>query len=49
MQTKVICNVVIKRKDMVVMFWVVKCNKGNIFVFSNLIATENKNSDKVKG
>jgi hypothetical protein len=27
----------------------VKCNKGNIFIFSDLIITENKNSDKVKG
>jgi hypothetical protein len=27
----------------------VKCNKGNIFVFSKLIITENKNSDKVNG
>jgi hypothetical protein len=34
---------------MVVVFWFVKCNKGNIFVFSKLIITENKNSDKVKG
>jgi hypothetical protein len=25
----------------------VKCNKGNIFVFSKLIMTENKNSGKV--
>jgi hypothetical protein len=25
----------------------VKCHKGNIFVFSKLIITENKNSDKV--
>jgi hypothetical protein len=32
---------------MVVVFWFVKCNKGNIFVFSKLIMTENKNSDKV--
>jgi hypothetical protein len=34
---------------MVVMLWFVKCNKGNIFVFSKLIVTENKNSDKVNG
>jgi hypothetical protein len=34
---------------MVVVFWFVKCNKGNIFGFSNLIITENKNSDKVSG
>jgi hypothetical protein len=34
---------------MVVVFWVVKYNKGNIFVFSKLIITENKNSDKVNG
>jgi hypothetical protein len=27
----------------------VKCNKGNIFVFSKLIITGNKNSDKVNG
>jgi hypothetical protein len=34
---------------MVVVFWFVKCNKGNIIVFSKLIITENKNSDKVNG
>jgi hypothetical protein len=34
---------------MVVVFWFVKCNKGNVFVFSKLIMTENKNSDKVNG
>jgi hypothetical protein len=34
---------------MVLVFWFVKCNKGNIFVFSKLIMTENKNSDKVNG
>jgi hypothetical protein len=34
---------------MVVVFWFVKCNKGNIIVFSKLIITENKNSDKVDG
>jgi hypothetical protein len=34
---------------MVVVFWFVKCNKGNIFVFSKLIITENKNSDKLNG
>jgi hypothetical protein len=27
----------------------VKCNKGNIFLFSKLIMTKNKNSDKVNG
>jgi hypothetical protein len=27
----------------------VKCNKGNIFVFSILIITKNKNSDNVNG
>jgi hypothetical protein len=27
----------------------VKCNKGNIFVFSKLIITGNKNNDKVNG
>jgi hypothetical protein len=32
---------------MVVVFWFVKYNKGNIFIFSKLIITENKNSDKV--
>jgi hypothetical protein len=32
---------------MVVVFWFVKCNKGNIFVFSKLIIT--KNNDKVNG
>jgi hypothetical protein len=30
-------------------FWFVKCNKGNIFVFSKLIITKNENSDKVNG
>jgi hypothetical protein len=34
---------------MVVVFWFVKCNKENSFVFSKLILTENKNSDKVNG
>jgi hypothetical protein len=34
---------------MVVVFWFVKCNKGNVFVFSKLIMTENKDSDKVNG
>jgi hypothetical protein len=34
---------------MVVVFCFVKCNKGNIFVFSKLIMTKNKNSDKVNG
>jgi hypothetical protein len=34
---------------MVVVFWFVKYNKGNIFVFSKLIMTENKNNDKVNG
>jgi hypothetical protein len=34
---------------MVVVLWFVKCNKGNIFVFSKLIITENKSSDKVNG
>jgi hypothetical protein len=34
---------------MIIVFWFVKCNKGNIFVFSKLIITENKNSDKVNG
>jgi hypothetical protein len=34
---------------MVVVVWFVKCNKGNIFVFSKLIITENKNSNKVNG
>jgi hypothetical protein len=32
---------------MVVVFWFVKCNKGNIFVFLELIITENENSGKV--
>jgi hypothetical protein len=34
---------------MVVVFWFVKCNKGNVFVFSKLIMNENENSDKVNG
>jgi hypothetical protein len=32
---------------MIVVFWFVKCNKGNIFVFSKLIMTKNENNDKV--
>jgi hypothetical protein len=32
---------------MAVVFWFVKCNKGNIFIFYKLIITENKNSDQV--
>jgi hypothetical protein len=27
----------------------VKCKKGNVFVFSKLIMTENENSDKING
>jgi hypothetical protein len=34
---------------MIVMVWFVKCNKGNIFVFSKLIMTESKHSGKVNG
>jgi hypothetical protein len=34
---------------MVVVFWFVKCNKGDVFVFWKLIMTGNKNSDKVNG
>jgi hypothetical protein len=34
---------------MIVVVWFVKCNKGNIFVFSKLIMTESKNSGKVNG
>jgi hypothetical protein len=34
---------------MVVVFWFVKCNKGNVFVFSKLIMNENENIDKVNG
>jgi hypothetical protein len=34
---------------MIVVFWFVKCNKGNIFIFSILIITKNKNSDNVNG
>jgi hypothetical protein len=34
---------------MVVVFWFVKCNKGNVFVFSKLIMNENEDSDKVNG
>jgi hypothetical protein len=33
----------------VVVFWFVKCNKGNIFVFLKLIISKNKNSGKVNG
>jgi hypothetical protein len=32
---------------MVVVFWFVKFNKGNVFVFSKLIMNENENNDKV--
>jgi hypothetical protein len=32
---------------MVVVFWFVKCNKGNVFIFSKLIMNENGNSNKV--
>jgi hypothetical protein len=32
---------------MIVVFWFVKCNKGNVFVFSKLMMKENENSDKV--
>jgi hypothetical protein len=32
---------------MVVVFWFVKCNKGNVFVFSKLIINKNENSNKV--
>jgi hypothetical protein len=32
---------------MVVVFWSVKCNKGNIFVFLKLIMNENENNNKV--
>jgi hypothetical protein len=49
MQTKVICNAMINSKDMIVVFWFVKCNKGNIFIFSKLIMNENENNDKVNG
>jgi hypothetical protein len=28
-------------------FWVVKYNKGNVFVFPKLIMSKNKDSDKV--
>jgi hypothetical protein len=34
---------------MVAVFWFVKCNKENIFVFLKWIMTENKNNDKVNG
>jgi hypothetical protein len=30
-------------------FWFVKCNKGNVFVFLKLIITENKNRVKLNG
>jgi hypothetical protein len=49
MQNKVICYAMIIVKDVVVVFWFVKCNKGYIFVFLKLIITKNKNSDKMKG
>jgi hypothetical protein len=34
---------------MVVVFWFVKYNKGNVFIFSKLIMNENENGDKVNG
>jgi hypothetical protein len=34
---------------MIIVVWFVKCNKGNIFVFSKLIITESKNNAKVNG
>jgi hypothetical protein len=34
---------------MVAVFWFVKCNKENIFVFSKSIMNENVNNDKVNG
>jgi hypothetical protein len=34
---------------MVVVFWFVKCNKGNVFVFLKLKMSENKDNDKVNG
>jgi hypothetical protein len=34
---------------MVVVFWFVKCNKGNVFVFSKLIMNENEKINKVNG
>jgi hypothetical protein len=30
-------------------FWFGKCNKGDVFVFSKLIMTENKDNVKVNG
>jgi hypothetical protein len=32
---------------MVVVFWFLKCNKGNVFIFSKSIMNENENNDKV--
>jgi hypothetical protein len=32
---------------MIVVFWFVECNKENVFVFSKLIMSKNKDSDKV--
>jgi hypothetical protein len=32
---------------MVVVVWFVKCNKGNVFVFSKLIMNENENCGEV--
>jgi hypothetical protein len=43
------CNAMVIVKDIVVVFWLVKYNKGNVFVFSKLIMTENENSDEVNG
>jgi hypothetical protein len=34
---------------MVIVVWFVKCNKGNIFIFSKLIMTKNEISDKMNG
>jgi hypothetical protein len=30
-------------------FWFVKCNKGNVFIFSKLIMNENENNNKLNG
>jgi hypothetical protein len=32
---------------MVVVFWFLKCNKGNVFIFLKSIMNENENNDKV--
>jgi hypothetical protein len=49
MQTKVICSAMINSKRYGCSVLVCECNKGNVFVFLQLIMNKNENSDKVNG